>query len=142
MGWKISGVLYGSVLTGEFIPGRSDIDVAVVTMKRRSNRALMREVLGRVNPNKYDVRVFELLPLYVKAEVIKNYAVVFGDEDEVGEYFYFWRKLCRDFERRREKVTLEDLKAGRERLRRLCPPFKEIGHRRGLPSGGIERILI
>ncbi len=112
-------VLYGSVLTGEFIPGRSDIDVAVVTMKRRGNRALMREVLGRVNPNKYDVRVFELLPLYVKAEVIKNYAVVFGDEGEVGEYFYFWRKLCRDFERRREKVTLEDLKAGRERLKRL-----------------------
>ncbi len=98
-------VLYGSVLTGEFIPGRSDIDVAVVTMKRSGNR------------------VFELLPLYVKAEVIKNYAVVFGDEGEVGEYFYSWRKLCRDFERRREKVTLEDLKAGRERLRRLCPPI-------------------
>lgn len=112
-------VLYGSVLTEHFVPGRSDIDVAVVTMKRKNNRSLMREVLGKVNPNKYDVRVFELLPLYIKAEVVKNYLVVYGDEGEVGEYFYFWRKLCRDFERRRERVTVRDLKVGRERLRRL-----------------------
>jgi|Deesub1362B_J571_1020462.scaffolds.fasta_scaffold30818_2 hypothetical protein len=112
-------VLYGSVLTEQFIPGRSDIDVAVVTMKRGNNREVMRKVLGKVNPNKYDVRVFELLPLYIKAEVVKNYLVVYGDEGEVGEYFYFWRKLCRDFERRREGITIEDLKAGRNRLKRL-----------------------
>ncbi len=107
-------VLYGSLLSDDFIPGRSDIDVAVVTMKRENNLNVMQNILGVVNPQKYDVRVFELLPLYIKAQVIKNYVVVFGDASEVGEYFYFWRKLCRDFEKRLEKVTLRDLKLGRE----------------------------
>ncbi len=102
-------VLYGSVLSEHFIPGRSDIDVALVTMRREGNMEVFRRVLGLVNPEKYDVRVFELLPLYIKAEVIRNHAVVFGDEGELGEYFYFWRKLCRHFELRRERADAAEL---------------------------------
>jgi hypothetical protein len=52
--------------------------------------------LGRVKPI-YDVRIFELLPLKVKASVIDNYIVVFVDELEISEYFYYWRKFCEDF---------------------------------------------
>ncbi|NOZ82550.1 MAG: nucleotidyltransferase domain-containing protein [Euryarchaeota archaeon] len=112
-------VLYGSVLTEHFMPGRSDIDVALVTMKREGNLEVFRRVLGLVNPERYDVRVFELLPLYLKAEVIRNYAVVFGDEGELGEYFYFWRKLCRHFELRDERASVESITEGRRRLERL-----------------------
>ncbi|RLG60225.1 MAG: DNA polymerase subunit beta [Candidatus Hydrothermarchaeota archaeon] len=112
-------ILYGSVLTPHFILRKSDVDVAVVTMKKENNLKLMPELLGRVNPNKYDVRIFELLPMYIKAEIIENFKVVYGDEKEVGEYFYFWRKLCKDFKRRKEIVTPEDLRIGRERLKLL-----------------------
>ena len=112
-------VLYGSVLTPYFIPRKSDIDVAVVTMKKENNIKLMHELLGKVNPNKYDVRIFELLPMYIKVEIIKNFKVVYGDKNEVGEYFYFWRKLCKDFERRKEIVAPKDLITGKERLKKL-----------------------
>ncbi len=112
-------VIYGSVLTEHFIPGRSDIDVAIITMMKENNEQIWKDALGRVNPEKYDVRVFELLPLHIKAQIIKNYRTVSGDEGEIGEYFYYWRKLAEHIEMRREPVTIEDLRAGRERLKKL-----------------------
>jgi len=81
---------YGSILTQWFIPGRSDIDVAIVTMERDEGRniRILLEALGKVSPNKYDVRVFELLPLHVKSEVIKNHRVIHGDQAQLGEYLH------------------------------------------------------
>lgn len=37
--------------------------------------------------------VLELSPLKVKASVFSNYIVLIGDEPEISEYFYHWRKM-------------------------------------------------
>jgi len=97
---KYEVVLFGSYVSGEFRVG-SDINVAVITRKRdfNENVKILKGILGRVKPI-YDVRIFELLPLKVKANVIDNYIVIFGDELEISEYFYYWRKFCEDFKYR------------------------------------------
>ncbi|MBS1263775.1 MAG: hypothetical protein MAG715_00966 [Methanonatronarchaeales archaeon] len=93
-------VSYGSYVTGEFRPG-SDIDVAVVTRteNREENLELQRDLMGKA-PRIYDVRVFELLPLKVRATAMSDYEVLFGEEPEISEYFYWFRKRWEDQKRR------------------------------------------
>jgi len=121
---KYEVVIFGSYVTGEFRKG-SDIDVAVITRIRdeRQNFAILKELIGNVKPV-YDVRIFELLPLKVKASIIENHIVVFGDELEISEYFYFWRKFWEDVKHRisyhdsyREK--LEAIERGRRISKKL-----------------------
>jgi len=121
---KYEVVIFGSYVAGEFRKG-SDIDVAVITRIRdeRQNFAILKELIGNVKPV-YDVRIFELLPLKVKASIIENHIVVFGDELEISEYFYFWRKFWEDVKHRisyhdsyREK--LEAIERGRRISKRL-----------------------
>lgn len=93
-------VIFGSYVTGEFREG-SDVDVAVITRIRdeKENISIQKRIAAKVRPI-YDVRVFELLPLKVKASVFSNYIVLFGDELEISEYFYFWRKMWDDVKHR------------------------------------------
>ncbi|MCX8207851.1 MAG: hypothetical protein N3G75_08490 [Methanothrix sp.] len=35
----------------------------------------------------YDIRIFEILPLRVKASVMSDYVVVYGDALDISEYF-------------------------------------------------------
>lgn len=93
-------VIYGSYVTGEFREG-SDIDVAVITRSRdtEKNLDLLRSLIGMARPV-YDIRIFELLPLKVKASVMSDYVVLYGDEPEISEYFYMYRKLWDDQKRR------------------------------------------
>jgi len=46
------------------------------------------------------VKVFEELPLYVQIEAIRNHVVIYGDELDLSEYFYQFRKLWKDMEHR------------------------------------------
>lgn len=80
-------VIYGSYVTGEFREG-SDIDVGVITSSRDTERILdlIRRFIGIARPL-YDIRIFELLPLRVKASLMSDYVVVYGDELEISEYF-------------------------------------------------------
>lgn len=93
-------VIFGSYVTGEFREG-SDVDVAVITRVRdeKENFSIQKRIAAKVRPI-YDVRVFELLPLKVKASVFSNYVVLFGDELEISEYLYFWRKMWEDVKHR------------------------------------------
>jgi len=119
-------VIYGSFVTGEFREG-SDIDVAVITRIRdkEENMKILKGLIGKVKPI-YDVRIFELLPIRIKASVIREHVVVFGDELEISEYFYFWRKFWEDVRHRisyhesyREKMkALERERLLRKKLRR------------------------
>lgn len=85
-------VIYGSFVTGEFRKG-SDIDIAVITRQRDTDRNLqiLMNFIGRAKPV-YDIRIFELLPLKVKASLMSDYSVLYGDELELSEYFYQFRK--------------------------------------------------
>lgn len=107
-------ILYGSYVTGESRPG-SDIDVAVITRSKDSDKniELLKSFIGKARPI-YDIRVFELLPLKLKATLMSSYLVLFGDELEISEYFYEYRKQWDDqkhrimggyFESYREKIA-------------------------------------
>ncbi|HLC70523.1 MAG TPA: nucleotidyltransferase domain-containing protein [Candidatus Nanoarchaeia archaeon] len=93
-------VVYGSYASGNFTQ-RSDIDVAIITQEsnKEKNKKIWLKVLGQM-PQCYDVKIFELLPLEIKAEIMKNHQVIFGDEKEISEYFYHFRKLWDDMKHR------------------------------------------
>lgn len=102
---------------------RSDIDIAVITKSNnlRDNSKLWFEIIGKVLP-KYDIKIFETLPLHIKAEIMENYIVIFGDKLEISAYFYKYRKLWRDMKFRYEnnKIrTHQERVEGLKRLRRL-----------------------
>jgi predicted nucleotidyltransferase len=93
---EVQGVLlFGSAVKGE-LTRRSDIDIALV--KPRTKRVLQR-VFKRIG-GKYDVKIFEELPLHIKMDVIKNHHIIFGDAVELSYYFYRFRKEWRDMEYR------------------------------------------
>ncbi len=87
-------LLYGSYVRGEATE-RSDVDVCLVNPKAGTYERVLERLGG-----KYDVKVFEELPLYIQIEVIKNHRVIYGDELELSEYFYRFRKLWTDMEHR------------------------------------------
>ena len=107
---RVFGILlYGSYAKDEYTK-RSDIDICLVGVDKDTYM----EILGKLG-NKYDIKIFEELPLYIKIDIIKNHKVIFGDELELSEYFYKFRKIWRDTENRirenqfksvREKVML------------------------------------
>lgn len=89
-------ILYGSYVTRESREG-SDIDVAVITRirDRGKNIELLNSFIGKTKPV-YDIRIFELLPLKLKASAMGDYLVLYGDELEISEYFYHYRKQWED----------------------------------------------
>jgi len=99
---KYEVVLFGSCVTGD-ATSRSDIDIAVITRSRdeKKNSKIWFYLLGKIPPI-YDLKIFEMLPLHIKSEVMNNYIVVFGDSLDISEYFYYYRKLWNDVKFRYE----------------------------------------
>ena len=88
-----SVIVYGSYAFGKATL-RSDIDVAIISKASspEKNKWLFEKVVGKA-PEKYDLKIFELLPLDVKATLMEHYTVIFGDELDISEYFYHFRKV-------------------------------------------------
>lgn len=109
-------LLYGSALDETTFTPRSDVDVAVLTRERDEevNRATWRSLLGQA-PDRYDVRVFELLPLDVQHDIAEHHAVVFGDHVEISYYLYRIHRLWDDVGPRIEANRFESM-AERRRL--------------------------
>jgi len=97
---KYEVIMYGSQVEGGSRPS-SDVDIAVITRKvsREENVKIQEELLG-ILPLKYDIRVFELYPIYIQISIIENYKVVLGDPLEISEYFYRYRKKWDDCKHR------------------------------------------
>lgn len=93
-------VLYGSYIENSMRP-TSDIDISVLTrlQDKQKNKLIQYDLFG-VAPLKYDIRVFELLPIFIQISIIKNYKVIFGDPLEISEYFYYFRKKWDDCKNR------------------------------------------
>jgi len=106
-------VVYGSYVEGSMRPN-SDIDVAVISYENRKekNIELQKELLGKF-PLKYEIRIFELLPIYIQISVIENYMILFGDPLEISEYFYSFRKKWDDCKYR---ILTNQFSSYRERL--------------------------
>ena len=97
---KYEVIIYGSYASGT-ATRRSDRDVAIISKLSNPNRnkALFLKVVGRA-PKKYDIKIFELLPLDIKASLMQHYTVIYGDPLEISEYFYHFRKLWNDVKQR------------------------------------------
>jgi predicted nucleotidyltransferase len=93
-------VIFGSYVTGDFREG-SDIDIALITRINDYERNLniLKSLIGRA-PAVYDIRIFELLPLKIKASVMDNYILLYGTLPDISEYFYHCRKLWDDCKHR------------------------------------------
>ena len=101
-------LLYGSHARGEATE-RSDVDICLVKPKPGTYERVLEKLGG-----KYDVKVFEELPLYIQIEVIRNHRVIYGDELELSEYFYRFRKLWKDMEPR---IKENQFKSVREKIK-------------------------
>ena len=88
-------LLYGSCARGDFHK-RSDIDICIV---KPDNDEVIRRINKRLG-GKYDVKVFEKLPLYIQIEIIRNHQVIYGDTIEISAYFYKFRRLWEDMVKR------------------------------------------
>lgn len=89
-------LLYGSYVKKKQHE-RSDIDICIVAPSCKSVKQkaeLLGKVWRKINTEKYDVRLFEEFPLYIKISVINNCEILFSnDKRELQLYFYFYRKL-------------------------------------------------
>ena len=84
-------LLYGSRARGDF--GKmSDIDICIVNP---DNEEVMRRINKRLG-GKYDVKVFEKMPLYIRIEIIRNHQIIYGGAARIGAYFYRFRRLWKD----------------------------------------------
>jgi uncharacterized protein len=106
---KVQGVLlYGSMARGDAGP-RSDIDLCIVASQAADRIALWREFISHLRDNRYDVRIFELLPLHIKIAVMDEGLVVYAkDILELYEYFHPFRREWEDQEHRQD-VSLEEM---------------------------------
>jgi len=119
---KYNVVIYGSALTSRF-SRRSDIDIAIITesKEREYNKKVWAEAM-KFSWKEYDIKVFELLPLWLKMEIIENHLVLFGDEKKISEYFYFYRKIWKDMKSKVESnrfKSIEEIRRGINNLKKL-----------------------
>lgn len=101
LGWifEITGIdavlLFGSRIDGT-ATDTSDYDLCIVasTINASPKRAeLLGSIWTRLSANKYDVWIFEELPLYLQIDIIQNHEILFCDDvPELFEYFYRFRK--------------------------------------------------
>lgn len=103
-------VLFGSYASCE-ADIRSDIDIAIITRENDRKKALelWTKLLGKAHDN-YDIKIFELLPLHIKASLIQNYKVIFGNRLDISEYFYYFRKLWNDMKYRFKDNQFKNIK--------------------------------
>lgn len=109
---KLSGVLlYGSQALGEAGPD-SDIDLCLVIPEESDavRAELWRKFIAKLRDDRFDVRIFELLPLHIKAEVMeKGIVLASRDEPELYEYFHPFRREWED-QRHRHTLTAEEMR--------------------------------
>jgi predicted nucleotidyltransferase len=88
-------LLYGSCASN-IANERSDIDICLI--KPRTTGILNR-IFQKVG-GRYDIKIFEDLPLYVKMDIIENYRVIYGNEPPISYYLYHFRKNWEDMRHR------------------------------------------
>ena len=96
-------LLFGSTLTGEQHV-RSDIDICLVAPASNPDE-LFKEILKMDVTERYDVKIFELLPLGLKGRILEDHIVVWTrDKYELSYYLYKWKKIWLD-----QKLSLRKL---------------------------------
>jgi len=90
-------ILFGSVPAGKANP-LSDIDICVSLSLPPKERLQARIALSGALPEKYDLQIFEDLPLYVQKEVFKGEVLYCRKREEVVEQALQTIREYEDFE--------------------------------------------
>jgi hypothetical protein len=102
--------VFGSYALGRATP-RSDIDVCLVGGPGSRPRDVLRLAWtrARLGATPYDLKVFEELPLYLKAEVLEHGVLVLArDEPALSEYLRPWRRIWAD-QAHRNRPNADDM---------------------------------
>jgi uncharacterized protein len=92
-------ILYGSLSTNKQTP-LSDVDLAVFYNGSKEERFRFRmKILGRV-PDKYDIQIFQDLPLHVKNEIIKGKVLYKSDNQLIYQIARETYQAFDDFKKR------------------------------------------
>lgn len=103
-------LLYGSHVRGEAGPG-SDIDLCIVAPQAADRAALWRNFISHLHDDRYDVRIFETLPLHIKMAVIEEGLVLHSRDDlELYEYFSSFRREWED-QKHRHTLGPDDMRS-------------------------------
>jgi len=109
-------LLFGSRIDGT-ATDTSDYDLCIIASSIHSapERAeLLGTIWRRLDANKYDVWIFEELPLYLQMKIIQDHKLLFCDNlPTLYEYFYHYRKQWRTQEYRQSlnfEVGIDPLK--------------------------------
>ena len=87
-------ILYGSIVEGNQTP-LSDIDLSVYYEGTKEERFKFRmEALGNVN-DKFDIQIFQDLPLYIRKEIISHGEILY--QKNYSEIFDIFIKTIKSF---------------------------------------------
>lgn len=105
-------ILFGSHAEREQTK-RSDVDICIV----RPSEGTLNRIYSKLG-GKYDITVFEKLPLYLKMEVVENGRILYGNKVSLSEYFYLYRKLWKDMKHRIRENEFMDVEERRKYRRK------------------------
>jgi uncharacterized protein len=94
---KLPGVfLYGSQAEGT-ADERSDTDLCLVAGTDLDPVLLQKQAWRHIRADKYDIRIFELLPLFMQIRILsKGILIASPDPYALSEYLYPWWKRWDD----------------------------------------------
>lgn len=81
-------VLFGSYLTKNY-NSFSDIDMAIFYDDSKDERFKFRVKVSGELPNKYDIQIFQDLPLFIRDEIIKKGKIIYKKSFEKTSMIYF-----------------------------------------------------
>ncbi|MHA1713183.1 MAG: nucleotidyltransferase domain-containing protein [Candidatus Ranarchaeia archaeon] len=89
-------LLYGSYVQGTLNP-RSDIDIAVVAPNIPDRTAFLHEAFKMLASPPYDIKIFELFPLYLKIDILGNHYLLHTPSRlDLYDYLRYYYKLWND----------------------------------------------
>jgi predicted nucleotidyltransferase len=102
-------ILFGSQVEGAATL-QSDVDICVVAPEVREaekQAALLGQIWQRLDGSRYDLSLFEELPLYLQAAIVEHHQVLFcRDLPALNEYFYGTRRRWHS-QVHRQRLTFE-----------------------------------
>lgn len=98
-------ILYGSQVEGEAAK-KSDIDICILAPE--DPKGVFGAVLSSGLTERYDVKIFELLPLKIKGSILERHVLIWtSDEAELSDYLHKWRRVWEDQKMALRKLGIE-----------------------------------
>ena len=93
-------IIFGSYVEGGFGPN-SDIDICILSHSKvkEEDIRILEQFQCKIPPI-YELHIFESSPITIQYSIWSNYHVLFGNDLEISEYLYEYRKIWRDCKHR------------------------------------------